>query len=167
MRDTQTKSFKTADGALTFRVQQLPAIQASMLLIKLLDTVGPGLASLAMVVGPTGQSLNLSALPVGVEKLFAKLDGPTFADLLRELLTEATVQRKGEAMPLDDAQINTLFRGNTKELFKLFAWAVQVNYSDFFDGLGGLAQLAEKMKSAIKTASPSEESSTSSGQRNG
>jgi hypothetical protein len=167
MRDTETKSFKTTEGLLPVRVVQLPAIPASMLLIKLLDAVGPGLASLATVVDPLGNSINLGALPAGVEKLFSKLTGPVYAELLRELLTEAVVIRKNEQIPLDDAQINTLFKGHTKELFRLFVFAVQENYRDFFDGLGGLAQLAKKVKAMIPTPSPSEGSDTSSGPPNG
>lgn len=168
MRDTESKLFKTTGGERAITIVQLPALRASATLLRLLEVLGPGLSTLAKVADPAGgEKMNLAALPEGVEKLFGRLNGQVFEELLIDMLNDATVTIEGERVPLDRTKVNTLFRGHVLELYKLFVFAVRVNFADFFDALGGLAGLAKKVMGAIKTPSASKVSSTSSGPANG
>jgi hypothetical protein len=134
---------RTIDGS-TFTVQQLPAMQSVLLLHRLAKTMGGGLLKvLAGAGGGGGPKVDLRALDVdslipAMESFFDRFSEADLERLLRQLLETATVQGKGGEMallPVFDVEL----QGKPMTVFKLLAFALEVNYRDFFSALLALA----------------------------
>lgn len=136
----RTQESKVIDG-MTFTVQQLPAMRALRLLNRLGRFFTPALASLVGGGGKLGQA-DVGALAAAAGGLFDRLSEDELERLTKDLLETATVAIDGKDTGPVMPQFDLLFQGKMGAVLKLLAFALQVNYSDFSDALGGLAKLA-------------------------
>ena len=159
MRMSQEKMI----GGRRCMVAQLPVTRALKVLRRLGSTLGPALAKAAGA--SKGASISLAALNVesladAVALLFERLTDAELDYLLRELLSTAQVMGEGDKwLPMIDpvsgaALYDGIYAGNIAGLLALLAFAVEVNFGDFFVAIRGSLQ-------AQMTASRSAESSTS------
>jgi hypothetical protein len=143
--ETQSKTI----GDYTYQVTQLGARQGRRVLVTLFRAIGPAMADLAKA-GKGGAEESLAAALGGLARSVTAddLDGlcEAFAASTKVLLPTQTVAGAG-TLPQDLSPIfDTHFRGRYSSMIGWLAFAIQVNYSDFFDaageGLGGLLRRA-------------------------
>jgi len=114
-------------GGNVFSVVPLPAMRSFALQPRL----APALAEVVGVLGSLSGDLDVGALGPAVGRFFAKLPADELEAVTRELLAGAT---------MDGAQLFTaagnpfdlVMRGRTLDVWRLLAFAVEVNYPDFF-----------------------------------
>lgn len=153
MQETQTKII---DG-MEVSVSQLPARRAMKMFNRLGRVFGPALGKI-MASSPDGlKTMNIGAMGDAVAMLFEKFTDSEQDFIMNELLATAVVDNK-PLMPIFD----TMMRGKTLTVYKLLAFALEVNYGDFLGGLGGLKNWATPM-----AQSPFAVSTTSNGQSGG
>lgn len=147
MLETKTRLI----GNTRYQVTQLPSSHARKLLVRLVRMAGPIVASLL-----EDKTLIDTNAPI-VERV-SKLDSKTLATMLRDFSTrvsEADLEYlcetlggctqieslDGKLSPLDLEAQELHFRGGRlSELFRWLAFALEVQYSDFFSGLGGVGK---------------------------
>jgi hypothetical protein len=131
----ETKS-RTIDG-LTFHVTQLPLTKARATLVLLGQRIAPGLEGLSAAMASGGGSLGDADGTAVLGALGKLLEGLSDADLetLSETFGSASTVDVGDGKTpyLDRARRETVFHGgNLTTYFRWLAFAVEVNYSDFF-----------------------------------
>jgi hypothetical protein len=125
----------TEINGLEVTCQQLPARRATSLAIRLLKMIGPALPMLIeggkRPTAPDGPVLQL---------LFANLDEKAAVDLIEQVLSSVTVcdTRADRPMNISFATkrelIDQVFTGRLRDLFAVIAFAVKVQFGDFFAG---------------------------------
>jgi hypothetical protein len=151
MRKTEVREI---DGT-KFQVTQLGAMASVKMVPKLAKLFGPSLRRLAEGDVKSLKDLDLGLVVDAVVDLVDRVDGPVIEDLLKTFLADALVDAKGlgepsvPLMPVFDAVMS----GRPFAVFKLLAFAIEVNYQSFFDVLRARAQAA----AAEATASSSKE----------
>ena len=143
---------RTIDG-LRFSVTQLPAMRSVLMLNRLNRLFGPAFlrslagANIGSVLSGGGaaalKELLIEGLADSLQALTERLSDKELEDLTRTLLETATVEGR-MLMP----EFDLTMQGRVGTVFKLIAFAVEVNYRGFFSGL--LANVARP-----KTASGS------------
>lgn len=132
MREQQTREI---DG-LRFTVQMLPAMRATRLWHRILKGAAPAFLKAAGSAKSGLADADVSALADAAQLLFNNFSESDFEGILRELLETTLVEKDGKQFPLMPV-FDDLMRGRTVTLLKLVRFALEVNYSDFFDGLRG------------------------------
>lgn len=186
MKQTEEITLGTGERALRVEVTQLAASKALLLLNRIAAALAPALAKAAgdSVGGALGAGkVNTAALleldvaklaagvADGVGELFERLKPEDLQVILLELLSTARVvvcDGKGERIvdlvkksgagygPFDE-----VFRGRLLDLFRLAYFALELNYSDFYEGLADLKKRAARAAASPKT--PTAPSSAGSG----
>lgn len=146
MTQPQTPSeTRTIDG-FTYEVFALPAWNAVEVFQQLTRALVPALAGVAKAEGPEG----LAALSGAVERMLTSLQPAQVLHLSKVLLAGARVVVNGqnvELLPIVDVH----FQRRTLALWKVLAFAVEVNFPDFLAPLRGIAgRLAVRAKSALE-----------------
>lgn len=128
---------KIIDGT-TYRVTQLVSKPARKLLVRLFNALGPTVGAFI----PEGK-LSLKNLfngeinlRDGISRLSQDLTESELEHLIEVLCSNKTIacESEGGKWPiLDAAQFDLHFTGRTMTMFKVLAFAIQVNYSDFLD----------------------------------
>ncbi len=153
-----------------FRVTQLPSLQALRVITRVYQTFGPVIAKL--IAGVDTKALLEEGKPLAVQDL--KLSVVT--DMMTELAERISVAdlewlvetfqphtevigSSGDFMSLNKDVAEHFFAGRMMMLFQWLFFCMEVNYTDFFSGLGAL----KKGASAQKPPSTSESPSTSTG----
>lgn len=140
----QTKQSKTIDG-LVFTVQMLPAMRATLMVVRLGKLLGvPLLKSLSGVQAGKGASLknlDVGQLAQGVDELFGRLSEAEVEDLFKVFFETALVKKDGKEFPLLPNFDNALM-GKPFTAFKALKFALEVNFGDFFAALPGLLAAA-------------------------
>lgn len=144
------KESKEIDG-ITFTVQQMGGKAASRLFVRLNAYLIPALAQVGQAVGKLdlgkglGSDVDVEGITKGLAEaarvLFEKLTPDEYEAVNSQLLESATFTADGRTLPLWP-QYDNLLAGKVLTGLKLFAFALQVNYRDFFNALGGLQNLA-------------------------
>lgn len=130
------KTEKKTIGELEVTTTQLPAMKALALSTRLGRAIGPALASAAGL----DDGMNVSALAPAVAALFTTLDGAEAQALTKEILQSTTVVHDGKQIHLGDASmIDHVFTGRLADLFAVVRFALEVNFTDFFDALTSAA----------------------------
>jgi hypothetical protein len=131
---------KVIDGV-TFQVQQLPAMRATKLLVRL-----------GKILGPAAVAVDDVAL--GIQKLFDGLDPELLEDLIKSLFDGVQVAdpeiTKGKLTPVMPV-FDLLFMGRMGLLFQALKFALEVNYGSF---LGDLSSKIRGAVGALPLASP-------------
>lgn len=117
-------------GNSNYAVTQMTAIRALKMQARLLRLIGPSFG--AMIA-----SGDDSSIPMAISLLTDKLDEKTFENLVLEL-TQG-VRKDGEE--LTRSKIDLDFAGNLNELFRVLQFILEVNFSDFFQEGGIIAEL--------------------------
>jgi len=129
MQRTETRVFD--DLAIT--VQQLPAMRAVKLSRRLIQIAAPAVTALKDL------SADASVLGEAISNALAEFSEKDLEALIKDLLETATVEQEGKiakVMPLFDE----LFRGKVFTLYKVLAFALEVNFADFFEPLRALKE---------------------------
>lgn len=142
-----------------YGVEPLPAMRAFILQPK----IAPAMSEVARAISQVIGSRNIGLLMVGdtdvldaigacVTKFCETLPPKELEAITRDLLWSAT----RDNIPLFTSNGDTfdvVMRGHTMDVWKLLYLALEANYPDFFDVIGGFVK-------KLQAASPSEESST-------
>lgn len=148
----------------SFTVSQLPAMKGLLLLHRLTKAIGPALAKVAGAF--TGGSVKLSDLDVAalagaVESLFANLPASDFEAITKELLSTATIEVDGKRHELfkggNSGNFDLYLQGKMGTIFKLIAFAFEVNYGNFFGWAKGAFASAFAEARTKSAATPSKD----------
>lgn len=158
MLEQKTKSI---DG-ITYRVSQVGGKRALKMFTTLAKMLAPALAKAAESM-PTGgfkslSTVDLSSLNIGtaVEALVDRLDEPKITEIIDTLAGVTECNDGGDKWPQLSGVFDIHFAGKMSSLFKWLAFALEVQFGDFFDAFGSLAQKVGSPKSAGQaSASPS------------
>lgn len=134
---------KTINGR-QYYVVQMPPSQALVLQLKLTKILGGAIGALAPALTNKGtDGAGRSALMAGaIGALFENATEEEVFTLVRDVVT--TVKVDGERVVIDKH-----FQGEyLADVYKVFFWAVGVNFSSFF-GAGGLDGLLDKFKALM------------------
>ena len=126
-------------GGSTYSVTQMPAIRALKVQARLLRLIGPSFA--AMIA-----SGDDSSIPMAITLLTDKLDEKTFENLVLEL----TQGVRKDGIELTRSKIDLDFAGNLNELFRVLQFILEVNFADFFQEGGIIAELKKTADQATQ-----------------
>jgi hypothetical protein len=121
------------EGVGDVSVQQLPAMRAVKLSRRLIQIAAPAVAALKDL----SLSADASVLGDAIAGALAEFSEKDLEALIKDLLETATVEQDGKlakVMPLFDS----LFGGKIFTLYKVLAFALEVNFADFFEPLRAL-----------------------------
>lgn len=162
--------FKEIDGY-KYRCDMMPVRRAQRTWIDLLSTLGgPAIEAIASGMDNEEQDA-IALLTASISVIAQKLEG-TVSERLIEAVFEGVSTTEGEGEDILelkpwDAKFESHFHGRLLTLYKVWAWAVQVNYSDFLDAAQslGLDQSLKLGKQALLShLTPTSESGVSSQQ---
>jgi len=133
--------------------EMMPATLSTKTLIELTDVLGrPLLVSLSKGVSTDGglDELEIDDLAeVSTRLLFEKLTPDNTDRIVKSVLCGVKAEGVGD---MSDSKIfDSHFRGEIMHMFRVFAWALEVNYRDFFAAARSSALLS-KLKKAGKRA---------------
>lgn len=133
-------------NGVTYEIQQLPARRAMKLLARLGKLVAP-LVAVAQGAAKSGGVLKLDAglLTSAVGGLFDALPPEDVEPLMAELFASAVILDGNARVPLWPV-FDLRMQGRTFDVLKLAAFAVEVNFGDFFDALRANMPAAEAEK---------------------
>lgn len=139
-------------GSLEVTTTQFGSTTASTMLVRLLKIVGPAIGELAPLAGKAESLQDLGGLPVGilgpalVAVAEAVGDSATFEKLLTDILRGTLVIARDESGKLTKHDlsggreaIDAAFDGRLRDLFVVAAFALEVNFGDFFAGIAPVA----------------------------
>jgi len=122
---------KTINGH-AYQVQQFPAMTGLRLAVKVVKTLGAGIAKMGDIKGGFSGLMNMdtSDLNIGdmVEGLLGKLDDENTPKLILELF--AATWRDG--VELNQKNFDMAYAANYIEMGQAIAFIIEVNYGDFF-----------------------------------
>ena len=156
MRDIQIKEIK----GVRYRCEMMNVLDAHETLLGICHTLGEPLIK-AISQGsdnPDGDAINL--ISAGLSAAVKNLKGRAGRELLESVFNGVWVtgEESGFELKVDSREFNEHFRGKLITMYEVWAWAVQVNYQDFFDAARSLG--ADKAKgvgsqvlSALRTQS--------------
>lgn len=155
MRQQETKSFKVSGSEGTeeidIMVTALDGNTAGELGIRLLQMFGAGIVGVITAM----ESNDSSKVAEQASTLFTKLTPAEFQALRKQLLKGAQAQHLGEFLDVDDNFVRERFAGHVGSLFSLLAFALKVNFANFFEDLGiskaTIAKMTSKVEAAKKT----------------
>lgn len=121
-------------GSQTFRVEKMPATDATRNLIRLTKIVGPGITNLSAVMSKSEDVRDAAAIAAIVDILMSS-DPDSLTNFIVEIAEKAQVKDGGGYIDV----IYDFHLADLVEAFQLVAFVLQVNYRDFFAGkLAGL-----------------------------
>lgn len=132
-------------GGTTFEVHQLPARRSLRLIARLGKVLGPVLTRVAGILREGGKvgDLQVEKLAPVLGGLFEALPPAEAESLFEEILASTHVVKGGRPVPLWPV-VDIELQGRTLDLFKVAAFALEVNYADFFDALRAAAPPADE-----------------------
>lgn len=159
----RTSDKRTIDG-LEFTTTMLPARRASRLGARLLRLAGPVLRRL----GGIKMGDDVGELIPALFVIFETISDDELESLQAEILCGTSVKMKlpGDKQArnvdmVDGDMIDLIFTGRLATMYKAMKFAVEVNFSDFFDVLRSAA--AKKKAAAPAPATPEGDSSATPG----
>lgn len=170
MLKTEERTFAGSGEAddLTIEVTQLPGIKGRKLLVRLYSVLGPAFAALVEGAdGGTGAAnvapdVELDAVSRAMTTLAHSLQEEDLEHVCKVFGATSRV-RVGESgfVELTTEMQDLVFAGRYLEMFRWLGFALEVNYSGFFAGLGGAKSVFQRL--AKPTAPQSDSPSTSTG----
>ena len=132
MQKCEERAFADEAGTLQVKTTQLPALRAFRLLSRLGKLLGPSLGKLRGV----GLKSDASALTPAIAALADSLDPDQIEALAVQILEGTLVVDGKQARTLNTAAaIDDVFGGRLMTMFKVMAFAIEVNFRDFFRAL--------------------------------
>ena len=137
-REVETVSI---DGE-KYACRMMPATKGQKVLIRLTELVGrPALVMAAGAVRGEGDVQLHDLIEVGTRIIFERLTDEEADASIKDVLDGVMVEGGGDVLKNFDEH----FRGRILHLYKVFAWALEVNYRDFFD-----AALSSDLKETVQ-----------------
>lgn len=134
-----TRFFETINGNVT--VSMLPGMKAQTLFWEMTRHIGPSIIKVFEALErdqiarlQSGDASGVTGIAAATEMLCSKLTKQEFEYIRRELL--ALVHYEGQ--PISKVA-DLIFQGKTFTLWRVLAFAIEVNYLDFFDAARVLA----------------------------
>lgn len=148
---SQSNNQKKTIDSVKYEVSMLPPRLARKILVRIFQVLAP---SAGEAFSRESEQLTQAIGPI-LSTLSDKLSDDDLDWMMSELAKVTTV----EVAPGQEPYLNTIFdvhfRGKVGQMFKWFAFAMEVQYADFFGGSGeGLKGLLDKIKAAV-SQSPS------------
>lgn len=132
MQRTEDRVFTDDQGTMEVKTTQLPAIRAFRLMNRLAKLVGGSLVGLRGV----GFKADVKHLAPVLAELFDRLDPDEAEQLVLQILNATLVVSNGKAISLhNNDAIDGVFGGRLMTMLKVMAFALEVNYKDFFHEL--------------------------------
>lgn len=131
-------------GGVVYEVQQLPARRALRLVARLGKVVAPLLGSVSKGGSKALLDLDLGA---ALADVFEKVTPDEQDALLAELFASTTIVEPSGAKAPFWSVIDTRMQGKVLDVYLVAAFALEVNFADFFDALS-------KSSDAPKVAAP-------------
>jgi hypothetical protein len=129
------------------RTVQFPAMRSLRTLKRVGEVLGPALAKAQGV----DLEADVSALGPAIGALFENIGDPEA--LAREILESTTVIQDNRQIPLNTtAMIDLVFSGATMSLLKVMAFALEVNFGDFFAAAAAQKEALAAKQAAAKSA---------------
>lgn len=152
MQKTEERTFAGENGSsVVAKTTQLPALRSFKLLARLSKLVGPALGSLKDIK----LKADVAALVPALMRLSETLDPDEIEGLAVQVLEGTIVVTGGRAVPLQSIDaINGACAGDLMLLFRLMAFAVEVNFRDFFRGFSQTLG-AKSAPAVVPLANPS------------
>lgn len=152
MQRTEERTFTDDDGTMLVKTTQLPALRAFKLMARLGKLLSPSIGQLSGVKFGAKSDMLAPAFMA----LFERLDTSEVEDLSIKVLEGTLVVSDGAARTLSNAPaIDQVFGGRILTLVKVMAFAVEVNFRDFFRALAKeAAEKAAAKAAAEATATP-------------
>lgn len=150
MRTPNTKEFKTQSGTVKVMIQQLGGRSSLLLSMRLAKVIFPALAGVAGARGGDKLAM-LTAFAGAAEKISPAEFDSLFCDLLKG---QVTIFDEPNGQVYTDngfEKIDEIFKGSVLEIYKIFLFALEVNYQDFFQMLR-----ASKPGAQTPTAAPAQ-----------
>jgi hypothetical protein len=156
MRETE---FKEIDGV-KYSCDMMPATKAQATLIRLVETLGRPVV-VALAKGASGGNFGDAELDdlaqVGTSILFERLTPENADRIIKDAFHGVRAEGVGEVA--QDKIFDGHFKGRLMHMYRVFGWAVEVNYRDFFDAARGnrlLGSLRARVESAVsqQTSTP-------------
>lgn len=131
-------------GEHTYFVTQLGALQGRKLLRRLVAIAGPALAELVKELPPASKdgrgfdlgALNLSTVGAAVEALTERMTEEELEHVCNVLAARTEVQLDPERRVPLQSIFDVHFAGRYSAMFQWLAFALEVNFRDFFAGSG-------------------------------
>jgi hypothetical protein len=126
---------KTVDG-IQVTTTQLPAMRAFKLFFRLVRLIGPALGAFGDFDPKTDLKEVMKAMSPSFMAAFSSLDPEEATALACAILenTVAFIPGQGNIQLNNQAALDIVFSGRVKAMLNVVVFAVQVNFSDFFDG---------------------------------
>lgn len=151
MRETEHKEI---DGH-KYVCEMMPATLAQTTFMQLVELVGKPVLFMAVGAfkedGEHKSSPDLATLAeLGLVTLFDRLSPEEADEVIKAVLNGVLVEKKGDVLKCFDEH----FRGRVLSMYKVFQWALAVNYRDFVDAATSsgipskLAAVVETLKEA-------------------
>lgn len=125
---------RVIDGV-TYVCSQFPATKGLKMLHRVGRFISGPLSALAGDMKPgqkvTAMDLSTETLGKAIQAFFESCDEATFENTVKDLLTSTTRDGKPVNFDID-------FAGQLGHLMKVLAFVLEVNFKDFFSGIGGL-----------------------------
>lgn len=133
-----------------YQVTQFPAMYGLRLAVKIVKTLGPGIARLADTKGG-GSILDMDTSNIDiasmVDGLMSSLDDKNTPAMILELFSSTHRER----VLLNEKEFDNAFAGNYVELAKALMFIIEVNYGDFFGVLAAGQSLTGNPPSSVQT----------------
>jgi hypothetical protein len=134
MQKSQSKTFHSPEGDLEITITQLPAMRAFKFLARLGKGFGKPLAELLGKWKGSLEATDFAQLGPAVASLAESLSESEMESLTRALFETATIKQSGKLIPLMDV-FDLVFQGRVEDIFKVWAFALSVNYGTFYNAL--------------------------------
>jgi hypothetical protein len=162
MQDTREKRI----GPYVYKVTQLDAEEGIVMGMQLLRMIGPTAAG--MIEGTVGaKSDGVGSIAAGAAQALRELSqlaNPSeYLEYMKKLSHHTTVVIDKNTEPRLDDIFKEHFAGHYDWVRQWFAFALEVNFTSFFGGAGGLKTLQEHFWKLLQSASPSTSPDTSTG----
>lgn len=132
-------------GGQMYNCTMMPATKANRTLISLTEIVGRPAVAMLSNAFVNDANIEISDLAgIGIATIFERFDEETGDRLIKNILDGVLCEGVG---PVND-HFDEHFRGRILTLYQVFAWALEVNYKDFFDGARSSA-LMSKISTAV------------------
>jgi len=156
MREAENKKI---DGC-NYVCAMMPATKAQKTFVEVSQRIGsPAMAMLSRAFSPSVEESGkiTGGLDTTVEGLVAEglriflleLDPDTADRIIKTVMDGVLVE--GDGKLTDEAVFDQHFRGRVLSMYRVFAWAMEVNYRDFSDA-ASLNSLVPKLRAAGRTA---------------
>lgn len=132
-------------GARKFTTHQLPPTKAAPLMFKAINALGGSVKEISAIFSKKSRTDEdeIEALMKAINVLFVKVTPEELTAIIKSAIVEHTYC---DGTKITDAIFDSVFAENIMEMFQVFAFVMQVNFSDFIQGLGQIGLLKTPTK---------------------